>query len=697
MVESKVRVLLVDGDQNIHLKTGHPLGDVTRTRFEVDCASSPQAALEAIASGRHDIALVHDRSADHDGSDLVRQAACNGFAIPLILLTRRSDEIDDERAEVRATLVQPAAATVHNAEMFEELKRSYADLAFGYEETIEGWARVVDMRDHESEGHSRRVSEMTTRLARALGVSETEMIHLRRGALLHDIGKFSIPENILLKQGPLTETEWAIMRRHPETAVQMLAPVSFLHPAVDIPYCHHERWDGAGYPRGLKGDEIPLSARIFATVDVWDALSNDRPYRRAWTPAKIHEHLASLAGSHLDPTVVTAFLRIVVPVNPSLQPQANNLEAERNGVDCENSPPATLGFPAPSWDETAARSAVSCESAIGRVVQERLTILAVDDDPAASRALSVVLESMGHNVLAASSAEEAWSILQQGDIRLVIADLVMPEVDGLELCRRIRARDGSPYTYILLVTTRNRQEDRLEGLAAGADDFLAKPLSPAELTARLEIARRILSMQAALISRSVQAERLHAELRRQNERLAELVATDPLTGLANRRHLVETLESASSLAQRYAQPLSLIMLDVDWFKRYNDTFGHRAGDDILGRFADLLRHGVRAHDLVARYGGEEFVILLPSTDAEAARFVAERLRGTIESAPWPLDRLTASFGVASLNLGDRDYLGLIDRADLALYAAKRSGRNRVILHDDPETEHLMSIAGAEVA
>lgn len=191
------------------------------------------------------------------------------------------------------------------------------DLTRAYDATIEGWARALDLRDHETEGHSRRVTEMTVRLASALGVSTAEIVHLRRGALLHDIGKMGVPDSVLLKPGPLTEEEWGLMRRHPSLAYEMLAPIEFLRPALDIPLCHHEKWDGSGYPRGVCGENIPLAARLFALVDVWDALSSDRPYRRAWEPGRVLDHLHALSGSHFEPRLVEVFLRLLAPEEKS--------------------------------------------------------------------------------------------------------------------------------------------------------------------------------------------------------------------------------------------------------------------------------------------------------------------------------------------------------------------------------------------
>ena len=213
-----------------------------------------------------------------------------------------------ERLEI---LAGQAAIAIDSATMFRDVQRSNQELMDAYEATIEGWGRALDLRDQETEGHSRRVTDLAERLARALGLGDAALVPIRRGALLHDIGKMGVPDRILLKTDNLTPTEWRVMRRHPQDAYDMLAPIAFLRPALDIPYCHHEKWDGSGYPRGLRGDEIPLAARLFAIVDVWDALRSDRPYRPSWPEAKVLEHIRSLAGTHFDPHVVGVFLDLM--------------------------------------------------------------------------------------------------------------------------------------------------------------------------------------------------------------------------------------------------------------------------------------------------------------------------------------------------------------------------------------------------
>jgi putative nucleotidyltransferase with HDIG domain len=206
-------------------------------------------------------------------------------------------------------LAAQAAIAIDNFTLFDGLQRSNRELAQAYDATIEGWSRALELRDNETEGHARRVADLTVRLARVFGLGEEELVQIRWGALLHDIGKMGIPDAILLKNDELNEEEWAVMMKHPMFAYEMLAPVRYLRAALDIPYAHHEKWDGTGYPLGLKGEQIPLTARIFAVVDVWDALRSDRNYRTSWPVEKVLDHIRSLAGTHLDPHVVKVCLK----------------------------------------------------------------------------------------------------------------------------------------------------------------------------------------------------------------------------------------------------------------------------------------------------------------------------------------------------------------------------------------------------
>jgi HD-GYP domain-containing protein (c-di-GMP phosphodiesterase class II) len=208
------------------------------------------------------------------------------------------------------TLAGQAAIAIENIRLFEGLQRSNMELAIAYDATIEGWSRAMDLRDEETEGHTQRVVNTTLKLASDFDFPDEMLMNIRRGALLHDIGKLGVPDRILLKPGKLTDEEWNIMKKHPTFAFEMLAPIEYLNQAINIPYCHHEKWDGTGYPRGISGEQIPLEARIFAVVDVWDAITSDRPYRKAWPKEKAVDYIRSLAGSHFDAAIVEKFLEL---------------------------------------------------------------------------------------------------------------------------------------------------------------------------------------------------------------------------------------------------------------------------------------------------------------------------------------------------------------------------------------------------
>jgi diguanylate cyclase (GGDEF)-like protein len=292
------------------------------------------------------------------------------------------------------------------------------------------------------------------------------------------------------------------------------------------------------------------------------------------------------------------------------------------------------------------------------------SILIVDDQKTVGLSLALTLRHHGYFPRLVTSGQEALEITGREDWRLVITDWIMPGIDGLELCRRIRTRRHGLYSYIIMLTSRSGRSERLEGLEAGADDFLSKPVDEDELLVRLRIAQRILGIQA--------------ELEEKNALLNAMANSDPLTGLANRRQLHESVAAALS-ETRGGVPSSFVAVDIDNFKSYNDVFGHAAGDEVLCTVADILRGAVRKNDLVVRTGGEEFVIVLPGLGADDALAVAERLRKAIESHSWPRRQVTASFGVSTA-AGPQvssSAVTLLERADRALYHSKHSGRNNV--------------------
>jgi PAS domain S-box-containing protein/putative nucleotidyltransferase with HDIG domain len=239
------------------------------------------------------------------------------FAVPLIakgqvkgvleVYNRTPLVAEKEWMNFLETLAGQAAIAIDNSMLLADLQRSNEELTQAYVTTLEGWVRTLGLRDYETEDHTHRVTMMTLQLAKAVGLPDADLIHIRRGALLHDIGKMAVPDHILLKDGPLDDQEWEVMRRHPTNAYQLLSPIAYLKPALDIPYCHHEKWDGTGYPRGMRREEIPIAARLFSVADVWDALRSDRPYRKAWDANKVMEYLREQSGKHFDPDVLDVF------------------------------------------------------------------------------------------------------------------------------------------------------------------------------------------------------------------------------------------------------------------------------------------------------------------------------------------------------------------------------------------------------
>lgn len=300
---------------------GFRAATVPRPPLRLGQGSAGRAALE------RRLVAVHDRRQTpedpHVAPLLSREGFVAHFAVPLVskgqvegvleIFHRAPLQPDQEWVDFLITLAGQAAIAIDNAGLLTSLQQANVDLTLAYDVTLEGWSRALDLRDRETEGHTQRVTQLTLRLAEAMGVPTPDLEHMRRGALLHDIGKMGIPDAILLKPGPLTEDEWAIMKRHPVTASELLEPITYLRSALAIPRHHHEKWDGTGYPNGLKGEQIPLAARIFAVADVYDALTSDRPYRPAWPAERAREHIREQAGKQFDPTVVEAFLHLDQP------------------------------------------------------------------------------------------------------------------------------------------------------------------------------------------------------------------------------------------------------------------------------------------------------------------------------------------------------------------------------------------------
>jgi putative nucleotidyltransferase with HDIG domain len=294
--------------QRLRLDEGYPARAVAESHIvhHANLASLTDPRIELFAD---------DNFIAYYAAPLISKGQLNGV---LELFFRTPHQATTEWLEFLDTLAGQTAIAIELANLLTSLQRSNIELTAAYDSTIEGWSRVLDLRDQETEGHTQRVATLAVRLASAMGLAGDELANLRRGALLHDIGKMAVSDRILHKQGELTPAEMREMQRHPQYAYEMLSSIAYLRNALDIPYCHHEKWDGTGYPRGLRGEAIPLAARIFAVVDVWDALTSERPYRTAWSAAQARAYLQEQAGKYFDPRIVEVFLRLLdsdVPPN----------------------------------------------------------------------------------------------------------------------------------------------------------------------------------------------------------------------------------------------------------------------------------------------------------------------------------------------------------------------------------------------
>ena len=296
---------------------------IEKTRFRIGQGHLGRAALERrtlfIPHLHKDVFLrasliEHERFVSYLATPLISQEQLIGV---LEVFTRSPLSPDSNWVAFFEALGRQVAMGLDSIQTSQELRRALLDLTLSYDLTIEGWSKALDLRDHDTEGHTVRVTEMTVLLAQMANVQKNEIVHVRRGALLHDIGKMGVPDAILLKPDKLTDDEWEIMRKHPVYAYEWLSPIEYLKPALAIPYSHHEKWDGTGYPQGLKGEQIPLPARLFAVVDVWDALSHDCPYRKAWSQERAAKYIREQAGKHFDPNVVGLFLQLLEREEPT--------------------------------------------------------------------------------------------------------------------------------------------------------------------------------------------------------------------------------------------------------------------------------------------------------------------------------------------------------------------------------------------
>jgi putative two-component system response regulator len=663
-----MNALIVDDDemasdlvQNLLEQLGH----------KVEVARNGQQALELLREGNSHLLITDWEMPEMGGVELCRAIRSEDFDgyVYIIMLTSRQGEA--ERMEgMYAGADDFLTKPLKPSELLVCLKTAERILSLETRDlALFAMAKLSESRDPETGAHIERVQSYSRLLAQHMsmtdkfkGVVDAEFIRLiYQTSPLHDIGKVGIPDAILLKPGKLTAGEYAVMKMHTELGARTLGSAlarfpnaKFLHMARDIAASHHERYDGKGYPLGLAGEQIPLCARVVALADVYDALTSRRVYKEAMSHYQAKQVLLSERACHFDPDVVDAFL--------AAEEQFIGIKEALSEVKEERRAPATVPLAAPASADSSA------------------TILLVEDDVSQLDCLRDFLSSTGHTILTASHGDEALQLFTKHAPCLVISDWTMPGMDGLELCRQIRASERGKSTHFLMLTVRAEKDRMVEAFDAGVDDFVLKPFDHAELMARIRSGLRVAQLHDEIQRKNEATRQLNEQLSRLNQSLEKRATTDELTNLCNRRQAMVRLQEQNDLAERYGASLSIAMLDIDHFKSVNDRFGHDAGDRVLRQVAELLEANVRATDSVCRIGGEEFLIIFPAQTAQEAAVCVERCRNAIASCLFEFDgntkQVTISAGIASRRPSTQ-CAQLLKDADTALYQAKNGGRNAI--------------------
>jgi diguanylate cyclase (GGDEF)-like protein/putative nucleotidyltransferase with HDIG domain len=568
----------------------------------------------------------------------------------------------------------------------EDERRHVQEMADLHLATIEALALAIDAKDQTAQTHIRRVQVYATSIARGLGMSDTEIQGVKTAALLHDIGKLAVPEHILSKPGPLTQEEFQKIRVHPQVGAEIISAVPFPYPVAPLILSHHERWDGKGYPQGLKGEEIPLGARILSVVDYYDALTSDRPYHKAMTPEAALALLQQEAGRALDPAVVQMFVKM-----------APEMEAAADAI--ENTTPRRL-----SLEPTSER---------GRP--------AVGFQPEASKS-STVFEDIA---LAHREIYALYEIAQTMGTSLGVADtmaLISSKLSNLvpfSACALFLFDEDSDVLRCRFAT--GVEADSIGAMNVRAGQGLAgwvarnrRPLVNARPSAEFEAAgfAKTTSLQSALVAPLVFSDRFIGTLavystqvdfytddhRRLLDRVSEQASavihnsivfeqtqedslTDPLTALPNTRFMFMHLTRELARAERLKAEVALLVMDLDNFKEINDSHGHHVGDRALREVAAVLRAGIRPYDICVRYAGDEFIVVLSGCGAEEAERKRAELQQNVdevlfEARPGRRLPLGISIGAAIYPQDGDSYESLLATADSRMYRDKTRRKQR---------------------
>jgi putative two-component system response regulator len=534
-------------------------------------------------------------------------------------------------------------------------------------------AKLAESRDPDTGAHVERVQTYARLLARHLSPTVRELHHvnpdfirmLYQTSALHDLGKVGIPDRILLKPGKLTAEEFEVMKTHAtlgsitlDAALHRYPNAKFLRMARDIAASHHERFDGSGYPEGLSGERIPMCARLVMLADVYDALTSRRVYKQAMTHETARQFIIAGRDRSFDPDVVDAFIA----------GEKEFIEVRAQVVD-----PVTVLIASP-LPETSSQS-----------FDDGPPILVVEDSTTLLHSLTDLIATTGRRVLSATNVADGMRLFNEHHPEVVVSDWEMPGGTGLEMCMQVRNHATGRPVHFIMLTVHSDERSVLRAYAAGVNDYVAKPFSSEELLARVKAGLRVTELHHELAQKSDRLTAANSQLNVANARLDRLAITDELTGLFNRRHAMCRLEEQWQLANRYKHNLTIAALDIDFFKRANDNYGHEAGDVVLQQVAVLLGEATRGTDIVCRVGGEEFLIIFPQQSATQVRACVDRIQLNISLHRFKVQgrelNVTISIGVASRNPEMNQFSELLRAADDALYEAKRLGRNRVKTHE----------------
>jgi len=669
---------LVDGDRRrlVVVYTTGAMGEKTGVTFPIAGSLSEHVVATGTPYVTHDLAreprLPWLRSAYYDtlGPAVIVPMRWERDVVGTFCLGRvkgtETRPFSDAEVRLLDAIAEIGGTAIRRAQLHDNLERAYMQMVLVL-------ARTVDARDSYTGTHSEHLAVWTEAVARELGCGEQEVQAIRWGALLHDIGKIGLSDEILRKPGPLSDDEWAVMRKHPVIGEEILRPVDRMRPVAALVRHHQERWDGQGYPDRLRGDAIPLGARIVAVADAYSAMMDDRAYRKGRAKREALHDLRRGAGTQFDPKVVDAFCR-VLEQSPAL---GGTLRAQPGQPEADTAVEPAVQAIARSL--TQARQVGRVMPAMADVAKRLLRPLdlrAVFDE-----ILSQIQEVFAYPTsaiwLTDDRTQELHAEAQRGYDPVVIETLRL-RVGDQGITGWV-ARYGRPY-YAANVT----HDPRYVAAGPGIASEVAYPLIvDGRVIGVLDVAspiidafprdvRDLLETFATLAGLAI----LRAQ---RDDDLQRLALTDHLTGLANHRALWNTLERETARARRAGHPLSVMMVEIDRFKLTNDHFGHLQGDAVLRRVADVLQQHTRAGDLAARFGGDEFVLLLPGASKRDTVRIAERVRCHAAEVSQEVERapLTLSIGLAGMPDDGDTPSALIEAADRAMYQAKYIGGNRV--------------------